>query len=240
MSLAPLMGLPGKVKALLDRLTATRAGNLDNLNTTVSSRAAAATALSTANWTNTRAGNLDRLDATVASRASQSSVDSVLSSVGGGVPRAPSNELSLSSVPWKSSQEFSMMQDVEPNGAWQLLLGGSGSPGSTPKSLLNITSGSGVLYGLVLRGTANQACKIRVTVDGSVWHDQGYGNSIEYRSPTSNYFQWVHPPSLCDETTGRTVALAAMPIRFESSLEIEVGATAGSLYPDILVAYTVD
>jgi len=61
MSLAPLMGLPGKVKTLLDRLTATRAGNLDNLNTTVSSRAAAATALSTANWTNTRAGNLDTI-----------------------------------------------------------------------------------------------------------------------------------------------------------------------------------
>ena len=59
MSLAPLMGIPGKVKTLLDRLTSARASNLDNLNTTISSRAAASTALSTATWTNTRAGYLD-------------------------------------------------------------------------------------------------------------------------------------------------------------------------------------
>jgi len=89
MSLAPLMGLPGKVKTLLDRLTATRAGNLDNLNTPVSSRAAAATALSTANWTNTRAGNLDRLDTTVASRAAQSSVDTLLTRVPSIIPMSP-------------------------------------------------------------------------------------------------------------------------------------------------------
>jgi hypothetical protein len=54
-----LMGVPGKLKTLIDRLTSTRATNLDNLDATVSSRAAASTALSTATWTSTRAGYMD-------------------------------------------------------------------------------------------------------------------------------------------------------------------------------------
>jgi len=56
-----LAGVPGKLKTLLDRLTATRAANLDKLNATISSRAAASTALSKAVWTDTRAGKLDLL-----------------------------------------------------------------------------------------------------------------------------------------------------------------------------------
>lgn len=54
-------GVPGRLKALLDRLTATRAGyldNLTNLDAAVTSRAAASTALSTATWTGTLAANL--------------------------------------------------------------------------------------------------------------------------------------------------------------------------------------
>lgn len=53
-----LLGLPAKVKTLIDRLTATRAAALDNLNATVSSRAAAATALSNAVWTDALADAL--------------------------------------------------------------------------------------------------------------------------------------------------------------------------------------
>jgi len=49
--------------------TPARAGNLDNLDATVSSRAAASSALSTAVWTNDRAAKLDNLDAAVSSRA---------------------------------------------------------------------------------------------------------------------------------------------------------------------------
>ena len=56
-----LAGVPGKLKTMLDRLTSTRAANLDNLNATISSRAAASTALSNAVWTDTRAGKLDLL-----------------------------------------------------------------------------------------------------------------------------------------------------------------------------------
>lgn len=56
-----LAGVPGKLKTLIDRLTATRAANLDNLNATVSSRAAASTALSNAVWSDARAAKLDML-----------------------------------------------------------------------------------------------------------------------------------------------------------------------------------
>ena len=65
-----LAGVPGKLKMLLDRLTATRAANLDGLTSartgyldrldaTISSRAPASTALSTATWTAARAAKLD-------------------------------------------------------------------------------------------------------------------------------------------------------------------------------------
>lgn len=63
---------------LTGRLTAGRATNLDNLDATVSSRAPASTALSTAQWTNTRAGNLDNLDATVSSRATNAGAASAV------------------------------------------------------------------------------------------------------------------------------------------------------------------
>lgn len=84
---AMLAGVPGKLKTLVDRLTAARAANLDNLNATVSSRmpgtateqgridvaissrAPSSTALSNATWTNTKAGFLD---AAVSSRAPSS------------------------------------------------------------------------------------------------------------------------------------------------------------------------
>lgn len=54
-----LAGVPGKLKTLIDRLTATRAANLDKLDANITTRAAAATALSNAVWTDTRAGKLD-------------------------------------------------------------------------------------------------------------------------------------------------------------------------------------
>jgi hypothetical protein len=70
MSMEFLMGVPGKLKKLLDRLTSTRAGYLDNLprlDTNIASRAPASTALSSSTWTATRAA---RLDANISSRLS--------------------------------------------------------------------------------------------------------------------------------------------------------------------------
>ena len=53
-------GVPGRLKALADRLTAARAGYLDNLS--AGAVAQASTALSNVQWTNARAGYLDTLN----------------------------------------------------------------------------------------------------------------------------------------------------------------------------------
>lgn len=50
--------------------TVARAAKLDNLDTTISSRAAAANALSSVDWTTARAAKLDNLDAAISTRAS--------------------------------------------------------------------------------------------------------------------------------------------------------------------------
>lgn len=54
-----LKSIPGLVQTVLDRLTATRAGLIDNLDAAITTRAAAATALSSAIWTSARADQLD-------------------------------------------------------------------------------------------------------------------------------------------------------------------------------------
>ncbi|CAH1387012.1 hypothetical protein [Candidatus Nitrotoga sp. M5] len=54
-----LLGVPAKVKTLVDRLTATRAARLDYLDAAISSRAPASTAASNAVWTDPRAAKLD-------------------------------------------------------------------------------------------------------------------------------------------------------------------------------------
>lgn len=56
-----LTGASGRLKTLLDRLTATRAALLDYLDATISSRAPASTAVSNANYTAGRAALLDAL-----------------------------------------------------------------------------------------------------------------------------------------------------------------------------------
>ena len=117
--LEPLLGLPGRIKILMDRITSTRASNLDNLNATVSSRAPASTALSSSVWTGTREGYLD---ASISGRASQSSVDAIpaspIKSVQRGLrtvsfPNAPPYDVTISSVDLgKSMLTFSYGEGV--------------------------------------------------------------------------------------------------------------------------------
>jgi len=61
MSVFTLMGVPGLVRKVLNYLenNGTQIDNLQNLDTTISSRAPASTALNTAVWTGTKAGFLD-------------------------------------------------------------------------------------------------------------------------------------------------------------------------------------
>lgn len=72
MSADLLLGIPSKIKSLLDRLPVSRANKIDNIDTTVSSRAPASTALSSNIWTNARAAFLN---ANITSRASQASLN---------------------------------------------------------------------------------------------------------------------------------------------------------------------
>ena len=58
-----LLGLPYKIKLLLDRLTPARAAKLDNVNDTITSRAPAASAVSNAVLTDVRVAYLDNLSA---------------------------------------------------------------------------------------------------------------------------------------------------------------------------------
>lgn len=59
--IAALLGLPGKLKVLTDRLTSGRATNLDKLDALISSRAPASTALLYTVWTDSRAAKIDVL-----------------------------------------------------------------------------------------------------------------------------------------------------------------------------------
>lgn len=61
MSIGFLAAIKAGVSTLTGRLTSGRATALDNLDATVSSRAASATALSSATWTAARAGYLDKI-----------------------------------------------------------------------------------------------------------------------------------------------------------------------------------
>lgn len=77
-----LLGLPSKVKTLVDRLTSTRAAKLDYLDATISSTAPASTALSNAVWSDARAAKLD----TAALEASPLLSAPIVSGV---IPQAP-------------------------------------------------------------------------------------------------------------------------------------------------------
>lgn len=67
--LGKLNGIRSQFDTFWATWTGTRAAKLDNIDTTISSRAPSNTALSTATWTNARAGKLDNLDALISSRA---------------------------------------------------------------------------------------------------------------------------------------------------------------------------
>lgn len=79
-----LAGVPGKLKTMLDRLTATRAANLDKLDANITTRAAASTALTNAVWTDARAGKLDLVGVPADPVAAPVLSGSVFSIKGGG------------------------------------------------------------------------------------------------------------------------------------------------------------
>lgn len=82
------LGLGAKLKAINDRLNATWAALLDavaaKIDVTLSTRAPAATALTTATWTNGRAANLDNLDMLLSAYSPVKSIQQISSGIADG------------------------------------------------------------------------------------------------------------------------------------------------------------
>jgi hypothetical protein len=91
-----LAGIPGRLKTLVDRLTAGRAAALDNLDAAITSRAAASTAVSNVNYTSGRAALLDNLTY-VAEQESTSAIINYCSA--GGVLVDPTNAGAVDILP---------------------------------------------------------------------------------------------------------------------------------------------
>lgn len=130
----------GKLATLLERITATRAGYLD---AAISSRAAAATALSTATWTNARAAKLDQIGA-------------IIPTTNGLKGRPVSNS--------------GLLASVGSAGASFLSTSGSTSTYDSWTNVLAVT-GAGVLEFLSVYATANASdrnAQARLSIDGNV------------------------------------------------------------------------
>lgn len=136
-----LLGLPAKVKTLVDRLTSTRATNLDNLDAAISTCAPGSTALSDAVWTDARAGKLD----TAALEANP-----LLSApiVSGLVPATPGH-ISTGASWWTS---FSGLQQ-------------SGTVSTAYVDAVNYT-GQGVLEFLAVHAATAGTATMKLTIDG--------------------------------------------------------------------------
>lgn len=152
-----LLGVPAKLKILTDRLTAARAAKLDNLNTTISSRAAASTALLNTVWTNAKA---TFLDVELTSRASQISLDALSDAQ---VLSIPPVQLVPATSDGTSLLRLSGVDDTK-------AFGRAYAPSLAANSwytLINI-SGAGVLnwFSVYESGVTNKAVSVRITIDG--------------------------------------------------------------------------
>jgi len=225
---AMLAGVPGKLKTLLDRLTATRAGLLDNLNATVSSRMPGTTT------------ERDRIDTTISSRmpgttTHRDRIDTTISS------RAPAST-ALNNATWTDGRAalldklnllptadglapiagglYPSTQSV--SGASPSLngftTGGSRSSVGTT-TIIDIT-GAGVLQYAALQcttaGTVDQniAAELRVTIDGVA-----HSVSLSTTAQGANFTRY-----LVGYINGAVVALDQVP--FNVSLRIELIVTA--------------
>lgn len=100
---AALATISGLVDDLETRLTATRAGYLDNLS--AGAVALAATALSTAQWTNARAGYLDNINNT--------ELATTVAQTGDSFARIGADGSALTAVPWNAAWDAEVQSEVQ-------------------------------------------------------------------------------------------------------------------------------
>lgn len=152
--------------------------------------------------------------------------------MGGGSFKPPSNTLANTRY-----IEIPCATGLMPGAGWNYIVGGSGSG---LKTLLNITSSGGMFYGLFVVGTNNQDVGVRVSIDGSVFLDQGVGNTVEFRTQALGDNQIVWPPTIIDSSTDRAIACFGAPVRFNSSLLLQADRSGTSAYPDFAISYILD
>lgn len=157
----------GKIKTLLDRLTAARAAYLD---AAISSRAPSSTALSTATWTGTKAGYLDQAvsDCAPASTALDNTTwTDARAGYLDGIPRPPTTSglkgISDTVGPINSSSNrwFGIADDAT----------ASTSTYDSWTTLLSESSASGVLQLMAIYQAANASnldAQFRLSIDGNV------------------------------------------------------------------------
>lgn len=86
--IAFLLGVPGKLKSLTDRLTAARGANLDFLDAAILSRAPASSAVSSADYNSARAALLDGI---IQNSILKSNIQTGYTGMGAGVTGGDSN-----------------------------------------------------------------------------------------------------------------------------------------------------
>jgi len=190
-----LLGVPGKLKAIIDALAA-------KLDATVSSRAAASTALSTATWT----GGLATRLGIAATRKPVASIVNAFSA-GGGTTLAQMGDINATSY-------------VGANLAYAL----SGAlTANTLKTMLNITSGAGVVRFLGLRSEdagVSHSLRIKVTIDGVVVFDATTAASnyaVGAGVPVVGSLRWNATYSISDLAFGQ--------LEYDTSFKVEIASS---------------
>ena len=199
-----LLGLPGQLKKLIDRLvpsgsaqtlTDARVSALDNLNATVSSRAPSSTALSNATWTDARAARLDV----------------AVSSVG---IKAQANFVRDTSVTTRTLGAF----DSEMEGYGAAYTAGALTAG-VYSELLSITAAGYVWLVVTYREASfsSGTLSTRITTDGDVWDPITDSNSTTHRGG-----HVAHGVVSSDSKI-----IIPMMARFSTSLKVEIASSVG-------------
>lgn len=201
---AMLASVPGKLKTLLDRLTTTRADNLDKLDANISTRAASSTALSTATWTGTLATNLGttntRVDTTVSSRAAATN-PLISPPMSGGLPIDSGNS---GSSPGTGATLAARV-------AGTLFT----TTSSTYVDALNIT-GAGVLNFLAIWHSSTNGTVCTVTIDGVALQTDVSNGTDGFVKPLVGVF------------VSSTVPMALDQIPFKTSLRVQIKTSGGT------------
>lgn len=213
-----LISVPGKLKevgdnvgTLLSRLTATRAGYL---NTPISSRAPASTALLRSVWTNTRASRLDQIPSIAAQVAAL---------------RATINQ---------GSDTYSGVETTSDDGIGAALadqhgmgvLGTHSTANSTWTSIIDV-SGSGMIDALAFRCSAhtqNTDLGVRLTIDGVSVYGTDTDNLAGHATNTDqDNYGMIFNGACSLDGSDHFQSLTFWPVPFASQFRVEMYAQSG-------------